>query len=146
MTVVMDAAQMNAFLGKVFLEVADEFRVEEVTETGVTLRLLVQNRHLRPGGTVSGPAMFGLADVAAYMVTLAHIGPRALAVTTNCSIDFMRKPAAGVDLLAYGRLLKLGKTLSVSDVLIYSEGTDKPVARASLTYAIPPAGVDLPHA
>ena len=144
MAVVMTAAEMNAFLGKVFLEVAGEYIVEEVSDECVTLRLLVQDRHLRPGGTISGPAMFGLADVTAYMVTLAHIGPRALAVTTNCSIDFMRKPAAGVDLIGYGRLLKLGKQLSVSDVLIYSEGSDKPVARASLTYAIPPQGVDLP--
>ena len=143
MAVQMTAPEMNAFLQKVFLEVAGEFHVEEVTETGVVLRLLVQDRHLRPGGTVSGPAMFGLADVTAYMVTLAHIGPRALAVTTNCSIDFMRKPKAGVDLIAHGRLLKLGKQLSVSDVLIYSEGDDRPVARASLTYAIPPQGVDL---
>ncbi len=144
MAPVMDAAEMNAFLGRVFLEVAGEFHVEEVRGDTVTLRLFVQDRHLRPGGTVSGPAMFSLADVTAYMVTLAHIGPRALAVTTNCSIDFMRKPAAGVDLIAKGRLLKLGKQLSVSDVLIYSEGMDKPVARASLTYAIPPQGVDLP--
>jgi len=143
MAVEMDAAQMNAFIGKVFPEVTGEFRVEDVTGAGVTMRLLVQDRHLRPGGTISGPAMFGLADVTAYMVTLAHIGPRALAVTTNCSIDFMRKPVAGVDLIAHGRLLKLGKQLSVSDVLIYSEGGDKPVARASLTYAIPPQGVDL---
>ena len=87
----MDAAEMNAFLGRVFLEVASDFNVDHVDEAGVTLRLLVQERHLRPGGTVSGPAMFGLADVTAYMVTLAHIGPRALAVTTNCSIDFMRQ-------------------------------------------------------
>ena len=144
MTVVMDAAQMNAFLSKVFLEVAGEFYVEEVSETEVIMRLLVQDRHLRPGGTIAGPAMFGLADVTAYMVTMAHIGPRALAVTTSCSIDFMRKPAAGVDLIAHGRLLKLGKTLSVSDVLIFSEGSDKPVARASLTYSIPPVGVDIP--
>ena len=144
MAVIMNAAEMNAFLATVFLEVASDFNVEEVSEAGVTLRLLVQDRHLRPGGTISGPAMFGLADVTAYMVTLAHIGPRALAVTTNCSIDFMRKPAAGVDLIAHGRLLKLGKQLSVSDVLIYSEGVDSPVARASLTYAIPPQGVDLP--
>ena len=145
MSHVMTADEMNAFLAKVFLEVAGEFHVEEVTEDGVILRLLVQDRHLRPGGTISGPAMFGLADVAAYMVTLSRIGPRALAVTTNCSIDFMRKPVAGVDLLAKGRLLKLGKQLSVSDVLIFSEGKDQPVARASLTYAIPPQGVDLPE-
>ena len=102
------------------------------------MRLLTQDRHLRPGGTISGPSMFALADVAAYLVTLAMIGPQALAVTTNCSIDFMRKPQAGVDLIAKARLLKLGKQLSVSDVMLYSEGRADPVARASLTYAIPP--------
>lgn len=144
MGLVMDVAEMNAFLDKVFLEVAGDFRVEHVDEGGVDLRLLVQDRHLRPGGTISGPAMFALADVTAYMVTLAHIGPRALAVTTNCSIDFMRKPVSGVDLIGKGRLLKLGKQLSVSDVLIYSEGDARPVSRASLTYAIPPQGIDLP--
>ena len=143
MAVQMTAPEMNAFLQKVFLEVAGEFHVEEVTDDTVVLRLLVQDRHLRPGGTISGPAMFGLADVTAYMVTLAQIGPRALAVTTNCSIDFMRKPKAGVDLVAHGRLLKLGKHLSVTDVLLYSEGMEAPVARASLTYAIPPAGVEV---
>lgn len=143
MSIVMTAEDLNRFLETVFLEVAGEFHVEEVSEAQAVLRLRVSDRHLRPGGTVSGPAMFGLADVTAYITTLARIGPRALAVTTNCSIDFMRKPVAGVDLLGTGRLLKLGKQLSVTDVLIHSEGSDKPVARASLTYAIPPQGVDL---
>ena len=117
---------------------ADDFDVENVTEDGVRIRLIVQDRHLRPGGTISGPSMFGLADVAAYVATLAHIGPKALTVTTNCSIDFMRKPAAGVDLIAQARLLKLGKQMTVTDVLLYSEGMTQPVARASLTYSIPP--------
>ena len=89
-----------------------------------------------------GLDLVGLADVAAYLVTLSQIGPKALAVTTNCSIDFMRKPEAGVDMIAKARLLKLGKQLSVSDVLLYSEGLEKPVARASLTYAIPPKSMD----
>ena len=62
----------------------------------------------------------------------------ALAVTTNCAIDFMRKPHAGLDLLAEARVLKLGRTLAVGDVLLFSEGGPDPVARASLTYAIPP--------
>ena len=88
--------------------------------------------------------MFALADVAAYLVTLSQIGPKALAVTTNCSIDFMRKPLAGVPLVAEARLLKLGRTLSVTDVLIHSEGSEALVARASLTYAIPPAGMAVP--
>lgn len=138
MAVVMDAAALNAFLKEVFQQVSRDFNVEAVSEDEITIRLIVGERHLRPGGTISGPAMFGLADVAAYVMTLARIGPKALAVTTNCSIDFMRKPQAGVDLIAKARLLKLGKQLSVCDVLLFSEGSDKPVARASLTYAIPP--------
>lgn len=138
MTPVMNADDLNAFLKEVFQQVADDFVVDHVGEGKVIMRLLTQDKHLRPGGTVSGPAMFGLADVAAYVVTLSQIGPKALAVTTNCAIDFMRKPRAGVPLVAKARLLKLGKQLSVTDVLLYSEGMDEPVARASLTYAIPP--------
>lgn len=143
MPIQMTTEDVTVFLAKVFDQVADDFVVEEVGEETVTMRLLAHRKHLRPGGTVSGPAMFGLADVAAYVQTLVRIGPRALAVTTNCAIDFMRKPVAGVDLIAKTRLLKLGKQLSVVDVMLFSEGMDKPVARASLTYAIPPQGVDL---
>ena len=135
----MDAGALQAFLLRDFGQVAADFGVERADGDGVTLRLVVAARHLRPGGTVSGPAMFGLADVAMYLAILSRIGPVALAVTTNCSIDFMRKPAAGRDLLAHARVLKLGKTLAVGDVLIFSDGRTDPVARAGLTYAIPPA-------
>lgn len=135
----MDAAALQAFLARDFGQVAEDFVVERSDAAGVSLRLVVAERHLRPGGTVSGPSMFGLADVAMYLVILARIGPVALAVTTNCSIDFMRKPQAGRDLRAEARVLKLGKALAVGDVLIYSDGMDEPVARAGLTYAIPPA-------
>ena len=135
----MDVPALNAFLEVAFEQVAGEFRVEEVAPESIRVRLIVAQKHLRPGGTVSGPSMFSLADVAAYLMTLARIGPQALAVTTNCSIDFMRKPASGADLIAETRLLKLGRALSVCDAMIYSEGQDQPVARASLTYSIPPA-------
>ena len=138
MPVMMNAQQLTDFMREVFQQVADDFAVDHVGEGEVTMRLLTADRHLRPGGTISGPSMFALADVAAYLVTLSQIGPKALAVTTNCSIDFMRKPVAGVPLIAHARLLKLGKQLAVSDVMIFSEGSDKPVARASLTYALPP--------
>ena len=102
------------------------------------MRLRVASRHLRPGGTVSGPSIFALADVAVYLAILSRIGPKALTVTTAASIDFLRKPAAGADLIAKARLLKLGRVLVVGDVLIYSEGIADPVARATLTYSIPP--------
>ncbi|UWR24755.1 PaaI family thioesterase [Sulfitobacter sp. S223] len=136
--VMMDAPQLMAFMREVFQQVADDFTVEEVKPNEVTMRLNISEKHLRPGGTVSGPSMFALADVAAYIATLAMIGPKALAVTTNCSMDFMRKPVAGVDLIATAKLLKLGRQLSVSHVLIFSEGMDQPVAQATMTYAIPP--------
>ncbi len=140
MPVKMSVDELNAFLVRVFDQVSDDFTVEDVEEMRAVLRLNVGRHHLRPGGTISGPAMFGLADVSIYVATLAMIGPKALAVTTNCSIDFMRKPEAGKDLIAHAVLHKLGRQLAVGDVLIYSEGGDNPVARASLTYAIPPTG------
>lgn len=138
MVLAMDAAALQGFLARDFGQVAEDFAVERADAAGVTLRLRVAARHLRPGGTVSGPAMFGLADVAMYLAILSRIGPVALAVTTNCAIDFMRKPQAGVDLLAEARVLKLGRSLAVGDVMLFSEGAADPVARASLTYAIPP--------
>lgn len=134
----MDKAALQAFLVSDFAQVAEDFEVEHVGPEGLILRLRVAERHLRPGGTVSGPAMFGLADVAMYLAILAQIGPVALAVTTNCSIDFMRKPEAGRDVLAHARVLKLGRVLAVGDVLMSSEGASAPVARAGLTYSIPP--------
>lgn len=137
-SIVMDAQALDAFLARDFPQVNDSFVIEDVTSDMLRVRLRVTTDHLRPGGTVSGPAMFALADVAMYLAILARLGPVALAVTTNCSIDFMRKPASGMDLLCETRVLKMGKALAVGDCLIFSEGQAGPVARASLTYAIPP--------
>ena len=137
--IVMTAAELQGFLAQEFAQVAEDFLVERADEAGVCLRLRVQDKHLRPGGTVSGPAIFALADVAMYLAILSRIGPVALAVTTNCSLDFMRKPVAGVDMLAEARVLKLGRSLAVGDVMLFSKGMAEPVARAGLTYSIPPA-------
>lgn len=135
----MTAAELNAFLAQVYPQIAGDVRVDRVGPMEADVRLLVTEAHLRPGGTVSGPWMFSVADLAMYAVTLAMIGPVAMTVTTNCSIDFMRKPEAGRDIIGRARLLKLGRTLAVGDVLLFSEGLEAPVARAGLTYAIPPA-------
>ncbi|MFA8443195.1 PaaI family thioesterase [Yoonia sp.] len=134
----MDIPALQSFLAEQFPQVANTVQVTALSDEGLTVRLSVSNDHLRPGGTVSGPTMFMLADVAIYLAILARIGPVALAVTTNCSIDFMRKPAANADLICTARLLKLGRVLAVGDVMIHSEGQATPVARASLTYSIPP--------
>jgi len=137
-TLQMSDSELAEFLDQEFPQVTGEFTIEDVGEMRARVRLNVGERHLRPGGTVSGPAIFSLADVSVYLAILAMIGPQALAVTTSCSIDFMRKPAARTDLIAQCRLLKLGRVLAVGEVLIFSDGMDQAVARASLTYSIPP--------
>lgn len=138
MALVMTAEDLETFMNREFPQVAGDFGIEALDDDGLTLRMHVTDRHLRPGGTVSGPAMFAMADVAAYFTILSRIGPVALAVTTSASIDFLRKPEPGADLLARVRLLKLGKVLAVADALIHSERVEGPVARVSLTYSIPP--------
>lgn len=137
---VMDIPALHAFLKEVFPQVHEDFVVEQVEPMKMRVRLKVTEKHLRPGGTVSGPSMFALADVAIYLAVLSMIGPKALSVTTNCSIDFMRKPEANCDLIAEAVIHKLGRVLAVGDVLLRSDGSDAVVARASLTYSIPPKG------
>lgn len=140
MSLALNKKELSDYLAQVFPQVHEDFVVEDLTETTITMRLVVAERHLRPGGTVSGPSMFGLADVCVYAMVLARKGRQSLAVTTNSSMDFLRKPIGGRDMIAHCRLLKLGRSLAVGDVLIYSEGADDPVARASMTYSIPPEG------
>ncbi|WP_185804885.1 PaaI family thioesterase [Pontivivens nitratireducens] len=133
----MSAAEVGNFLEEVYPQMAGRFAVEELSAMQARVRLKVTDADLRPGGTVSGPSMFTLADCAFYIAVLGMIGKQAMTVTTNCSIDFMRKPAPG-DLIAEVVLHKLGRVLAVGDVLMRSEGVEAPVARASVTYSIPP--------
>ena len=140
MALALNRDELTDYLVQVFPQVKDDFAIDALSEEGVTMRLLTAERHLRPGGTVSGPSMFALADVSVYALVLSRLGKKALAVTTNCSLDFMRKPESGVDVVAKARLLKLGRTLAVGDVHMYSLGSDKMVARSTMTYSIPPEG------
>lgn len=112
--------------------------VEEVGDRGSVVRHRIGLDELRPGGTVSGPVMMGVADAALYVAILGALGLVALAVTTNFNINFLRKPAGNADIIARCRLIKLGKRLAIGEVLLYSEGEDEPVAHAVGTYSIPP--------
>ncbi len=138
---VMSVPEIESFLDEVFPQLHHGGRtvlVESVGPMTATLRLLAHERHLRPGGTISGPAMFMLADVGIYVAILAHIGREALAVTTNLNINFLRKPPHG-DVIVHCRLLKLGKRLAVGEATLFAEGADEPVAHAVATYSIPAA-------
>ncbi|HEY7459685.1 MAG TPA: PaaI family thioesterase [Xanthobacteraceae bacterium] len=112
-------------------------KIEAVARNAARVRFTAGDRHLRPGGTVSGPTMMALCDAAMYVAILATIGPVALAVTTNFSINFLRKPEPG-DLIADCKLLKVGKRLAVGEVSVRSAGNDEIVAHCVATYSIPP--------
>jgi uncharacterized protein (TIGR00369 family) len=101
------------------------------------VRLRPDERHLRPGGTVSGPSLFTLADVAAYAVLLAHVGPVPLMVTTNLTMNFLRRPGLA-PLLCRCSIMKLGKRLAVVEAGIRPEAGGDLVAHATGTYSVPP--------
>jgi acyl-coenzyme A thioesterase PaaI-like protein len=78
-----------------------------------------------------------VADVALYVAILGEIGIVPLAVTTNLSINFLRKPSADRCIVGACKLLKVGQALAVGEVTLYSEGVAEPVAHAVGTYSIP---------
>jgi len=111
--------------------------VERVGHLSATVRHPVGFDELRPGGTVSGPVLMATADLALYVAILGTIGIVPLTVTTNLNINFLRKPAADRDIIAECTLLKVGKTLAVGEVALFSAGFPEHVAHAVGTYSIP---------
>ncbi|MEN0041142.1 MAG: PaaI family thioesterase [Pseudomonadota bacterium] len=138
----MTAEELNAYLPEVFPQAYDQYadlEIVSIAPGAVSVALTTNDSNLRPGGTVSGPTLFTLADLGGYACALSHIGRQALTVTTNLNINFMRKAEAG-RLVADCRILKLGKRLMVFDCEIHDPRDDGgSIAQASGTYAIPPA-------
>lgn len=128
-------ADIEAFLAAEFPQ--NLSIIERVGNRSATMRHRVSPNDLRPGGTVSGPVMMMLADVALYVAILGEIGIVPLTVTTSLNFNFLRKPRAHADLLAVCTLMKVGRTLAIGEVSLYSEGNDNMVAHAVGTYAIP---------
>ncbi len=112
-------------------------QVERIEAGKATIRLPFREDFIRPGGTVSGPVQLALADLVMYAVVMSLIGRVELAVTTNLTCNFLRRPFPA-DLIGHGQILKLGKRLAVGEVLLYSEGAPEPVAQVTCTYSIPP--------
>ncbi|KAB2686040.1 PaaI family thioesterase [Brucella tritici] len=134
---VMSIEELRAFMRREFPQLGDAFEITAIDGGSASMRLHADEQHLRPGGTVSGPSLFALADVTAYAAILAHIGPVALAVTTNLNINFLRKPSPGT-VEAVAHLLKLGKRLAVLDISLTDGTSGELVAQATTTYSIPP--------
>jgi uncharacterized protein (TIGR00369 family) len=138
----MSLAELDAFLLKEFPQAfaSGDITIERADGMSCRIRERFHDRMLRPGGTISGPTLMALADVAMYVVLLSAIGPIGLAVTTNLNINFLRKGQPGQDVLAAARLLKLGKRLAVGEVSLMSGTSPDPIAHVTATYSIPNAG------
>ncbi|MBT4046271.1 MAG: PaaI family thioesterase [Rhodospirillaceae bacterium] len=137
----MSGPQLEAFMAESFSQMNDmNLTIEEVRPRYLRARIVTSEKNLRPGGTISGPTMMAMADCVTWLAIIGTLGHGEQAVTTNLNMNFMKRPGP-FDLIAEGRLLKLGRRLAVGDVMIYSDdgsdAADHPVAHATLTYAIP---------
>ena len=139
-THLLDVARIEALLDANFPQIHSGGRslvIEEVGHRSARVRLKTQARNIRPGGTVSGPAMFTLADFAVYVAVIAAMGePGIEAVTTNMNINFLSKPEPR-DMTANVRLIRLGRRLAVGEAELTSDGSPEIVAHAIATYALP---------
>lgn len=139
MTPRMTISEVETYLDQVFPQLhygGRTYFIEDVGPLTARMRCDYHERHLRPGGTISGPTMMALADLALYVAILAQIGPVGLAVTTSLNYNFLRKPGP-VALIAEARLLKLGKRLAVGEVALFSQGNSEMVCHATGTYSLP---------
>lgn len=137
-TPVMTAAEVSAFWDEHFPQIRAprDITIDSIAPGTAILRLVPSERHLRPGGVVSGPTLFTLADVGAYAVLLAHVGPEPMIVTVGMSINFLQRAPAS-PLLANCSILKLGRKLAVVEVRIRPEGGDELLVHATASYSIP---------
>ena len=136
----LDAARIEALIDSRFPQIHSGGRslvIEEAGERNVCVRMRHHERQMRPGGTVSGAAMFTLADFAVYVAVIAAMGEVGHgAVTTSLNINFLTRPEPR-DLVARVRLIRLGRRLAVGEAEIFSDGLPDMVAHATATYALP---------
>jgi len=134
----MDKQEIIKFLAQEFPQALQKSTIEEISAKGAQLLYRVDAGDLRPGQTVSGPTLMLIADYVLYIAILGHLGLVAMAVTTNMTINFFRKPNGNRDIRAVCKLIKVGKTLVTGEVWLYSLDDEEPVAHVIGTYALPP--------
>ena len=130
-------SELSSYLDEVFPQVVNQYKILALEPGYAKIVQNVSSENLRPGGTVSGQTIFSLVEIGMYSLLMAHIGKEPLAVTTNCSIDFLQKPNAGEEMVADCKLLKLGRSLIVGEVLVKAPKQEDLLARSSITYFRP---------
>jgi uncharacterized protein (TIGR00369 family) len=135
----MTAEEIDAYMVELgFSSARGQAHIEAIDHAARSIRLRMPFRpdFVRPGGTVSGPALMYLADTAAFFLVLALRGRLALAVTANLNISFLERPAQA-DVIASARMLKLGRRLAVIAIELQSADAPDLIAHATATYALP---------
>jgi uncharacterized protein (TIGR00369 family) len=136
----LDVARIEALIDARFPQIhagGRSLMIEQVGAREARVRLKHHDRHNRPGGTLSGMAMFTLADFSVYVALIAALGEPGLdAVTTNMNINFLAKPEPR-DLIATVRLIRVGRRLAVGEAQMVSDGAEVMSAHAIATYALP---------
>jgi acyl-coenzyme A thioesterase PaaI-like protein len=127
--------QISEFMAESFPQ--SKVAIEAVDATSATVRHRIGIDELRPGGTVAGPVLMAVADAALYVAIFGRLGIVPLAVTTSLTVNFLRKPESGRDIVGVCKLMKSGRSLAVGEVWLYSAGNEEPVAHAVGTYALP---------
>jgi len=130
--------EMSKYLDEIFPQVKGKYRILKLEDCLSEVQLMTTDANLRPGDTISGPAMFELADIAFYVAVIPVTGSGTLALTTNVAINFLRKPVHS-NLIAIARIRKRGRQLVVGDVEIFSEDRSQLVTHAIFTYSLPPS-------
>ena len=130
--------EMSKYLDEIFPQVKGKYRILKLEDCLSEVELMATDANLRPGDTISGPAMFELADIAFYVAVIPVTGSGTLALTTNVAINFLRKPVHS-NLIAIARIRKRGRQLVVGDVEIFSEDRSQLVTHAIFTYSLPPS-------
>jgi uncharacterized protein (TIGR00369 family) len=136
----LSPAEVTALIEEHFPQVQEgngRLTIEFLAARTARVRMDRDARSMRPGGTVSGPAMFKLADFSVYVAILGELGTGALqAVTTSMTMNFLSRPEPA-DLIAEVSLIKVGRRLAVAEVEIFADGRPDMVAHAVATYSLP---------
>ncbi len=92
---------------------------------------------LRPGGYISGPAQFAIADSALWFLVSGALGRvEPMALTSELSIRYLR-PALGEMVRARATLDRRGRHSVVATVQVWTDDPSRPTAVAQGTYALP---------
>jgi uncharacterized protein (TIGR00369 family) len=110
--------------------------VSAVDESHVLTRMPVTGRLERVGGMVSGQALSALADTSMILALAGHVGDFVPAATTDLHVQFLR-PGTGPAILCRAHVARLGRSLAFARAEMMAEETEKTVALASATLALP---------